>query len=176
MAPYCFLPVCVMDEKRYYYSNFPSVQRQVVMLNKYTVSQKNAPPLVCYNFDICQRILIFFGRNVTDKVSNQKALYCATPNNLCFCITWQNGETRKPHFFTQMLYQCITRIQLVPPWIFPSFWLATHNSLNFVINAIISGLLGEWFVRRKEVESAAAVGLCCTHNACAPMHWLPERK
>jgi len=30
---------------------------------------------------------------------------------------------------------------------------------------------GAWF-RRKEVESAAAVGLCCTHNACA----LPERK
>ena len=34
---------------------------------------------------------------------------------------------------------------------------------------------GAWF-RRKEVESAAAVGLCCVHNACAPMRCLPERK
>jgi len=24
--------------------------------------------------------------------------YYATSNNLCFCTTWQNGETRKSHF------------------------------------------------------------------------------
>jgi len=53
----------------------------------YTVSQKNVPPLVCYNFDTCERILIFFGRNVTDKVSSKKTLYLATSNNVCFCIT-----------------------------------------------------------------------------------------
>jgi len=40
----------------------------------------------------------FFRRNVTDKVGNQKRLYYATWNNLCFCTTWQNGETRKSHF------------------------------------------------------------------------------
>jgi len=40
------------------------------------VSKK--PPSACYNFDTCERILIFFGRNVTDKVSNQKTLYYAT--------------------------------------------------------------------------------------------------
>ena len=39
---------------------------------------KNVPPLACYNFDAHECILIFFGRNVTDKVSNQKTLYCAT--------------------------------------------------------------------------------------------------
>jgi len=39
-----------------------------------------------------------------------------------------------------------------------------YDSLNLVINALSSGLLeGAWF-RRKEVESAAAVGLCCTHT------------
>jgi len=37
----------------------------------YTVSQKNVPPLVRYNFDTRELISIFFGRNVTDKVSNQ---------------------------------------------------------------------------------------------------------
>jgi len=40
-----------------------------------------------------------------------------------------------------------------------------YHSLNLVINTFSSGLLrGAWF-RRKEVESAAAVGLCCTHKA-----------
>jgi len=38
-----------------------------------------------------------------------------------------------------------------------------------------SGCWGVWF-RRKEVESAAAVGLCCMHNACAPIRCLGERK
>jgi len=36
--------------------------------------------------------LIFFGRNVTDKVSNQKTLYYTTSNNSCFCTTWQSGK------------------------------------------------------------------------------------
>ena len=37
---------------------------------------KNVPPLSCYNFDTCERILIFFGRNATDKLSNQDILLC----------------------------------------------------------------------------------------------------
>jgi len=60
--------------------------------------RKNVPPLACYNFDAREWILIFFGRNVTDKVGNQKTLYCATANNVCFCTACQNGETRKWHF------------------------------------------------------------------------------
>jgi len=44
----------------------------------YTMSQKNVPPLACYNFDAHEWILIFFGRNVTDKVGNQKTRYYAT--------------------------------------------------------------------------------------------------
>jgi len=57
--------------------------------------------LVCYkfyNFDARERILTFFGRNVTDKVGNQKTLYFATSNNVYFRTTWQNRETRKSHF------------------------------------------------------------------------------
>ena len=61
------------------------------------VSKKTFPPLACYNFDAHEWILIFFGRNITDKIGNQKTLYYATSNNLCFCTTWQNGETRKSH-------------------------------------------------------------------------------
>jgi len=39
-----------------------------------------------------------FGSTVADRVVNQKTLYYATSNNLCFCTTWQNGETRN-HVF-----------------------------------------------------------------------------
>ena len=38
-----------------------------------------------------------------------------------------------------------------------------YDSLSLVISAFFSGLLGPWF-RINEVESAAEVGLCCTHN------------
>ena len=41
--------------------------------------------------------------------------------------------------------------------------LLYDSSLNLVINAFSWGLLGAWF-RINEVESAAEVGLCCTHN------------
>jgi len=50
-----------------------------------------------------------FWRNVTDKVGNQKTLHYATSNNLYFCTTWQNGETRKSHFslkWTALHTQC----------------------------------------------------------------------
>jgi len=35
---------------------------------------ENVPPFARYNSDTCEWILIFFGRNVTDKVSNQDIL------------------------------------------------------------------------------------------------------
>jgi len=80
--------------------------RQLLPQNRYyTVSLKNVLPLACYNFDAHEWILILFGRNVTDKVGNQKTLYYATSSNLCFCTTWQNAETRKSHF-TQL--DCVT--------------------------------------------------------------------
>ena len=62
------------------------------ILTYYRGVSKNVPPLACYNFDAHERVLIFFGRNVTDKVGNQKTLYYVTSNNLCFCITCQNGK------------------------------------------------------------------------------------
>jgi len=71
---------------------------------------KNVPHLACYNIDTHEWILIFFGRNVTDKAGNQKTLYYATLSNLYFCTTWQNRETRKSHFhsvglrYTQCTY------------------------------------------------------------------------
>jgi len=77
-----------------------------VTFDMYTVS-KNVPPLACYNFDAYQWILIFFGRNVTNKVGNQRTLYYATSSNLYFCTTWQNGETRKSHFSLDRIVRCL---------------------------------------------------------------------
>jgi len=52
-----------------------------VYIGIYSVS-KNAPPLACYNFDAHEWILTFFGKNVSDRVGNQKMLYYAMSNNL----------------------------------------------------------------------------------------------
>ena len=127
---------------------------------------KNVSPLACYNFETWERILIFFGSNVTDKVSNQKTYYYATSNNLCFCTTWQNGETRKSHFHSNAVsVHCLNSTRFIQ-----SFRLTTHThdavGLSKSCNQCVqlAGLLGTWF-KRKEVESAAGVGLCCTHNA-----------
>ena len=96
---------------------------------KYTVSQKH--PNLAYRTITLTHVngfWYFFGRNVTDKVGSQKTLYFAASNNLCFCTTWQNVNT-KMAFFTQMLYLCIARIQPVARclmWFLQSCWLTTH--------------------------------------------------
>jgi len=104
----CFSYFCICDTPLncYYFTHqsYPFAHlgltsfRRITKLIIYTVSQKNVPPLACYNFDAHEWILTFFGRNVTDKIGNQKTLYYATSNNLCFCTTWQNAETRN-HIF-----------------------------------------------------------------------------
>jgi len=64
----------------------------------YTVSQKTSHLWLAITLMHVNGFWYFFGRNVTDKVGNQKMLYYATSNNLCFCTTCQNGETWKSHF------------------------------------------------------------------------------
>jgi len=83
---------------------------------------KNVPRTfgLLYNFDTRERILIFFGRYVSHKVGNQKPLYYATSNNVCFCTIWQHGETRKSHFFP------VSRVQQVSD-LHPKFALRPHH-------------------------------------------------
>ena len=56
---------------------------------------KNVPPLTCYNFDAHEWILIFFGRNVTHKVGNQKTLYYAIVNRLLIAYFIRNISAKK---------------------------------------------------------------------------------
>ena len=64
----------------------------------YTVSQKNVPPLACYTFDAHEWILIFFGTNVTDKVSNQKTLYYAPEITCASALPVKTGK-HENHIF-----------------------------------------------------------------------------
>jgi len=128
----------------------------------YTVSQKRST----YNFNKRERILIFFGKNVTYKVTNRQRLYYATSNNLCFCTTRQNGETRKSHFNSNaVLVHCQNSTScLTSSTFFDSGLILTllYVFLNLVINVFsMRGCWGTWF-RRKEGESTA---LCCTQCA-----------
>jgi len=66
--------------------------------SEYTVSQKR-PPLACYNFDAHEWTVVFFGRNITHKVGNQKPLYYATSNNLCFCSLSVKMGKHENHIF-----------------------------------------------------------------------------
>jgi len=105
------------------------------------------PPLACDHFDTRERILKFFDRNVTNNGSNQKALYCATSNNLCFCTTWQNWGNMKIAF---SLKCCISALPEFNQSLLDFFNLfdsrliltLLYDSLNLVINAFGSELLG----------------------------------
>jgi len=63
----------------------------------YTVSQKKShlwPAIILTHMN---GFWFFFWQKCYDKVGNQKTLYYATSNNLCFGTTWQNAETRTSH-------------------------------------------------------------------------------
>ena len=59
----------------------------------YIVSQRNVPPLTCYNLDVHNPITIIFGRSDTAKVKN-KMMLPASPI-YCFCITLRNKYPRR---------------------------------------------------------------------------------
>jgi len=61
------------------------------------------------NFSVSEDLEIFWFKIIKLHVGNQKTLYYATSNNLCFCTTWQNAETRKSHIslnWIVLLTQC----------------------------------------------------------------------
>jgi len=144
-------------------------------------ASKNVPPLVCYNFNTCEHILIFLAEILRIQyIRNQKTLYCATSNNVASALPSKTGKRENRIFFTQMLHQCIARIQPVAPWLLQSFWLTTHNhaavwlpkSCNLCVQlGAVGGMVHEKGSR--ECRSSWTV---LHANACAPMRCLPERK
>ena len=55
-----------------------------------TLCLKNVTTLSCHNYDTHEPSLIILGRNVTEKVSNQKTHYFPTSSNMRFHTTWQS--------------------------------------------------------------------------------------
>jgi len=108
---------------------------------QYIVSQKTSHLWLAITFDTCEWILIFLGRNVTDKVSNQKTLYYATSNNLYFCTTWQKGkhENCVLHSALPEFNQLLDFFNVFDSWLVLTL---LYGSLNLVINAFSSELLG----------------------------------
>jgi len=92
--------------------------------DEYTlVSQKSVTTLSCYNFDTHESILIFFDRNVTEKVSIHKAL-TFPPHLTSICALSAGGRDTKLCLFTQMPYYC--RLRPVTSLIYSVLLLATH--------------------------------------------------
>jgi len=128
----------------------PAYSRTQTAYAVYNVSQRNVPRLAYFNFDTRSPILICFGTNVAVKVGNQKTLYYATSNNLCFCTDWENEETRKLHSIKCCIRASSDFNQLLLDFfnLVDSRLILTllYDSLNLVINAFSSGLLA-WFRR-----------------------------
>jgi len=139
----------------------------VIKINHIHHDSKNIPLLACYNCDTRERILIFFDRNTSNKVSNQKMLYYATSNTCASALPGKTGNI-KFAFYTHCISALPEFNQMLLDFfnLFDSRLIFTllYDSLNLVINAFSLGLLGAWFMRN-EVNSAAAVGLCYTHKA-----------
>jgi len=120
---------------------------------------KNVPPLACYNFDTRERI--FFGRNATNKVSNQTR-FNMPPQITCASALPDKTENTKIAFFTCWI-SALPEFSLC----FIS-WLTTHNHAavwlpqSCIINVFSSGLLAAW--RRKKSKALQQLP-CCMHKA-----------
>jgi len=102
----------------------------------WSCTTKNYTPFVCYNFDTHQPILVIFGRNATEKVSNRT--YLITSVSSCFCTgeTWKhkNHIVSLRYSITTLLqfnqallaFLNITDLQLIHKLL--------YDSLNLVIN------------------------------------------
>jgi len=130
---------------------------------------KNVPPLACYNFNVRERILIFFGRSVTDKASNQKTPQITSAS----ALPGKRGKHRNCIFHSNV---CISAFPDLNQSLLDFFNLfdsrlilaLLYDSFSLVINAFSSGILGAWFRRKK---SRALQQLYCvvarTMHQCA---------
>jgi len=100
--------------------------------------------LSCCNIDKHESISIIFGRNVTENVGNQKALYFpASPKIVLLYYLANAGAQKKSRLFTQMLYYRIARLQHAVDGLIYSLVLLTtdlymvlYDFLNLVVGGV----------------------------------------
>ena len=110
-----------------------------------------------------------FGRNVTDKVSNQKTLYSATSNNLCFCTTWQNRK-HENCIFTRCISALLEFNQALLYFfnVFDSRIILMRCMTPRILSSMRSvwGFWGHGTLKGSpERCSSLSVELCCTYKA-----------
>jgi len=142
-------------------------------MSKVHCASKNIPPVACYNFDPCALIFWYVLAEMLPIKYTIKRCFTMPPQiTSASALPGKMGNV-KIVFFSGCISALPEFNQLLLDffYLFDSRLILTllYYCLNLVVNAFSLGLLGAWF-RRKEVESAAAVGLCCTHNA--PVHCL----
>jgi len=107
-----------------------------------------------------------FGRNVTDKVSNEK-IYYVTSNTYASARRGIKTENAKTAFFLKCCISALPEFNQLLDFVnlFDSRLILAllYDSLSLVIYMFSYGLLGAW-LRRKEVDGAAPVGLCCVRE------------
>ena len=130
---------------------------------------KKCPTFGLLQLCTCEQILrYFFGRNVTDKVRNQKTLQYATSNNLCFC------RKREHCFFPSnaVLVHCLNSTVTKP------FWLTTHTDTTVWLSKSCNQRIQLWSVGDMIQEKGSR--FCCSswtvlhaQCTCALPSWFP---
>ena len=133
----------------------------------YTVSQKNVPPLICYNLDVHDSITKFFGTSVKEKVGNQNVVYFRTSPNLCLCTTWRNRKPENCVFslkfcmlFTKntLKYHLVTTEPPEPPYI-----VKTIDGMHPTAPKILLSVTHMLYVN----QVCHAVGRCVKDGSCS---------
>ena len=132
----------------------------VTTASKYTVSQKMSHVWLVITLTRMNAFWYFFGRNVKWAVKRRFTMPPQIPANLA------NGKHKKTHFSLKCSIGALLKFNqsLLISSMFLSHIHASVWLLNLVSMRSDRDCWGTWF-RRKEVDSAGAVGLHCTHNA-----------
>jgi len=105
-------------------------------------------------------------------------LYYATLSNLCFCTTWQNGETQKFHFSFKCCISALPKFNqsLLDFFnLFDSRLILTllYDSLSLVINAFSWGLLGSMVQEKGSRERCSSWTVLHAQSTSAPSSRFP---
>jgi len=148
----------------------------VVQPFHYTLCLKKVQPLLCYNFDVREHILkIFFGRNITHKVSNQK--HFTMPPQIT-CASALSDKTRKHENRIFSLKCCISVMPEFNQSFLDFFSLfdlrliltLLYDSLNLTVNAFSSGCslsVGHGLRERKSRPPQQLDCVACTMHQCS---------
>ena len=152
-----------------YLEKSPKIGCFMPLLPQLHCVSKNVPPLVCCNFDAREPILIFFGRNVTDKIIKRR--FTMPPQVTCASVLPGKTGNTKIAVFTH----CISALPEFNQSLLDFFNLfesrlilsLLYDSVNLVINAFSLGLLGGRALEKGSREHCSSWTVASTKHQCA---------